>query len=261
MNFTQPIDEGFGRYLQRFHRSLMPTTRAMAEFAARDFAKAAVWAPGRLIDQADEMLDTWRKNDTSGKAQPTPFLPIMIAASSKDYIPAPPDMGRQYADPMWVQLPNDPKNRAFLMRAVLCEVRVQVAIFAPEKHTARGIAGQLAAFCQGTGNRTFTAPYRLAGVEEPWPVRLENPDIMSVAVQNDQKNLTILAADFTLYATVPMLMHPKEGDADADGAGTGTEDDPDGYLVVNRVDWARYAAADTQQVDPLAYGTIPPGAP
>ena len=76
---------------------------------------------------------------------------------------------------------------------------------------------------------------------------------MSIATPNDQKNLTVLAADFNLRATVPLLMYPKAGELDADGQGTGTYDDPDGYLVVTQADITSWPDVST---DPE---NVPPG--
>jgi hypothetical protein len=150
-NFTQPIQKAFGRYLQRFHADLMGDTQFVAEFAARDFAKCAVWAPGRMIDKAEDMLASWRKNDTAQAARATPYLPIMTAAMSKDYLPVTGDYSRQLGDPIMVTLPNDPKARVFSMRAVVSEVRVQVVIFAPEMSTAKSLALQLQLFASNMG--------------------------------------------------------------------------------------------------------------
>ena len=77
-NFTNPVKEAFGRFLQDFHAQIIPDTKALAEFTTRDFSKSAVWAPGRMIDQVMEMLDSWRKNDTSMQARATPFMPPVL---------------------------------------------------------------------------------------------------------------------------------------------------------------------------------------
>ncbi len=234
-NFTTPIKEAFGRYLERFHAEVIGDTQFVTEFAARDFSRAAVWAPGRMIDQVEEMLGAWRKNDTSKTAKATPFLPIMIAAMSKDYMPVTADYSRSIADPVYVTLPGDAKNRVFKMRVVVSEVRAQIAIAGPDEATCKSIALQLQLFASRTMNRRFHSTYRLVGMNELWPVSLENPDITSVNMANDVKNLTVLAADFTMRATVPLLMGPKATDIDADGKGTGTADDPDGFLTVQEV--------------------------
>lgn len=239
-NFTQPIKEAFGRYLQRFHRQIVGDTQFVSEFAARDYAKCAVWAPGRMIDQVEEMVAAWRKNDTSGLAKPTPFIPIMIAAMSKDYMPVTPDYSRQIADPVFVTLPGDAKNRVFSMRAVVSEVRVQVVIAGPDESTCKSLALQLQLFTTAMGNRRFHSTYRLAGFNELWPVSLETPDVAGINMPNDSKNLTVLAVDFTLRATIPLLVHPKATDWDADNKGTNDLDDPDGYLTVQQVDGKAY---------------------
>lgn len=230
-NFTDPIKAAFGRYLGRFYSDfLIADTPALAEFRQRGFAKSAVWAPGRMVDQVEEMLSSWRKNDNDDSDTPHPKLPVMIAAMSKDYIPAPADYGRPMLNPVDVILPQDPKRRVFKMRSVIADIRTQVAIMAPEDPTARSIAMQLQAFAGATENRRFHSVYRLAGMDDHWPVSLETPDIQGISTPTgDAKNLTILTVDFQLRATVPMLQAPATG---GDGQGSGSVDDPDGYLVV-----------------------------
>ena len=249
MAFTDPIKAAFGRYLQRFHAQLLADTPAMREFVARDFAQAAVWAPGRMVDQATDMLEAWRKNDTSEAAQGTPKLPVMIAAMSKDFMPSPGDYTRGLSDAFLpVMIPGDAKERVFYMRAVVCDIRAQVAIFAPEESTARSIAMQLHLFASALPNRRFDAIYRLSGINDAWPVVLELPDLNAVAAPTEVKNLTILTVDISMRATIPMLVKPAAGQGD--GQGSGTEDDPDGFLVVTQAEGARWA----QQIgsgDPL----------
>lgn len=234
-NFTNPIQVGFGQWLSRCRQQLVADTPALAEFVARDFAKAAVWAPGRMIDQVESMLDSWRKNDTAGAARATPFQPVLIAAIAKDYTPAPPEFSRQLANPLYVRIPGDAKERVFRMRVVVAEIRAQVAILAYEPNTARSIAMQMHLFAEAAGNQRFYADYPLIGMSSKWPVVFETPDLMAAAVANEQKNLTALTVDFSLRASVPLLQHPNDGAADADGLGTGTANDPDGYLTVSEV--------------------------
>lgn len=230
-NFTDPIKAAFGRYLGRFYTEhLVADTPALAEFRARGFAKSAVWAPGRMVDQVEEMLSSWRKNDNAGTDTPHPYLPVMIAAMSKDYMPAPADFGRPMVNPVDVIIPSDVKRRVFKMRSVVADIRTQVAICAPEDPSARSIAMQLQMFSASTENRRFHSIYRLAGMDDHWPVSLETPDVQAVNTSvGEAKNLTILTVDFQLRATVPMLTYPASG---GDGKGSGTGDDPDGYLVV-----------------------------
>lgn len=230
-NFTDPIKVGFGRYLQRWHAELIGDTPAMREYVARDFSKAAVWAPGRMIDQVEEMLNSWRKNDTSQEAQPTPYLPMVMAAMSKDYLPAPAEYTMPVGEPLNVTIPSDTLNRVFRMRVVTAEIRTQIAIAAPEEPTARSLALQLHAFMGRLKNRRFYSPIELAGFTEPWPVVVARNDPQAINTATEAKNLTLLAIDVQLYATIPLLTVAKNAEPN-DGKGDGTADDPHGFMVV-----------------------------
>lgn len=255
MAFTDPVKVALGRYLERFHAQLIADTPAMGEFAARPFSKACVWAPGRMIDQALDMLEAWRKNDTSQAARGTPLLPVMLVAVSKDFMPAPPDFTRGLSDDyLPVMIPGDAKNRVFHMRAVVADIRTQIAIFAPEEATARSVAMQLHLFASALPNRRFNATYRLSGVEDPWPVVLELPDLNAVAVPTEVKNLTILTVDIQLRATIPMLVRPGAGQED--GKGSDAPDDPDGFLVVSEAHGRSWPGA-LEEGEPAAEWSVP----
>lgn len=240
-NFSDSVKAAFGEQLGRFHRELIADTRSLREYANRSFSKAAVWAPGRMIDQVDDMLNSWRKNNTSEASQSTPLLPIMIAATAKDFMPSGAEFGRGYGDAQYVMIPGDPKERIFKLRVVKGDFRTQVAIIASDEPTCRSIAMQLHLFMSAIAQRTFYAQFDLAGVKERWGVQIEAPDLMAVPTPapDDVKNLTIMAVDLTLRATIPLLQAPRQGEPN-DGKGSGPnqfdpfEDnyDPSGYPVV-----------------------------
>lgn len=255
-NFTDPIKVGFGRYLAGFHAQLIGDTKGVRELASREFAKSAVWAPGRMVDQVEDMLAAWRKNDTSHAAQPTPYLPIIIVAMGKDFVAAPAEFGRTGGDAQNVMIPGDPKNRVFKMRTVTADIRVQVVIAAADDPTARSIAMQLQAFTSELANRRFSAVYNLAGVDSLWPVVFELQDLLMPSLPTEQKNLTLLAADLTMRATVPMLLAPKRTEPnDGQGTGANQEDqfgDPSGYLVVQQADGKSFPA-DLDATNPATW--------
>lgn len=234
-NLTTPIREGFGRFLQAFHAQLVADTPALVEYAGRDFSRAAAWAPGRMVDSVDDMLNEWRKNGTPGVARPAPYLPIMIAAAGRDYMPSTGDVARQAAEPQYCMLPDDPKERVFTIRAAMTDLRVQVAIIAQDEPSARSIALQLQLWCSAMRNRTFQAIYTLAGMPQPWPVQLEAPEIASTNVPTEAKNIVILTADFNLRCAIPLLGAPREGSDEADGKGTDPVFDPDGFALLAEV--------------------------
>lgn len=220
-----------------YYAQILPDTQAVTEFAGRGLAKSIVWVPGRMVDQVQEMLDTWRKNDTSGEAKPTPFLPVIFVGMEKGFSPAPLDYARTIADWVDVMIPSDPLERVFKMRAVVRDMRVQVAIVAPEGDSAHSLAMQLHTYACETPNRRFYSSYPLAGIDEAWPVVLELPDLHAVSIPPDEgvKNLTILTVDIQMRATIPMLKAPATSEAN-DGKGDGSSANPSGYLVVVEAD-------------------------
>ena len=230
-SLTSPVEAGFGRFLQAFHRQVSADTVSMQEFKARPFAEAAKWVPSRLADNVAEMIRIWRLND-SGTPSPRPKLPIMLACAGADVMPT--DMGSASlaSDETWGMIPEDPKERIFRLQVAQLDVRVQVAILAQDKNTARSIAIQLNAWASQRRNRRYMAEFRLAGIPQEWPQVISEPDIMAIKMPTDASNMTVLAADFNIRAHIPILRYPEHGSEEADGKGAGTPDDPDGYSGV-----------------------------
>lgn len=239
----EPVKAGFGQYMARFYADLAPTTRAMEEFVGRGVGRSIMWAPGRMVDAAEDMLSLYaREKPESGPVRPF-SLPIMFVAMAKDYAPTGREFTRQLADAEWVTLPGDEKGRTFRLRTVAADIRTQVVIVAADEPTARSIAAQLALYLDSTEGRRFAAPFHFAGEAMDWPVLIESPDVPAIAVQTDAKNLTLLALDITLKATLPLLSAPKPGEPN-DGRGVPGSDDPAGYPVVNVVHGAQFEAPE-----------------
>ena len=135
------------------------------------------------------------------------------------------------ADRELVTIPTDPKERVFGLRTVSGDIRAQIAIFAHDEPTAKSLASQFLLFLDATQNRRFTATYEFAGQTMDWPVQLETPDAPAMSIPSESTNLTILAIDITLKATVPLFDAPAYGQPN-DGQGTPETDDPAGYPKV-----------------------------
>jgi hypothetical protein len=230
----EPVKVGFGEYMTAFYASLVPTTQAMNEYVARGIAKSISWAPGRMIDAAEEMLAAWQRNDTDSTDTKPAKLPAIIVCVDKSYTPTGRDYTRQVANSEWVIIPGDDKERAFGLRAIAGDIRAQVCIFAADEPTARSIAAQFCLFIDAIPNRRFPAKYAFAGIEEEWPVQIESPDSPFMNIRTGSDNVTVLAGDLTLKAEIPLFDAPKEGDPN-DGQGVPGTDDPAGYPVVVEV--------------------------
>lgn len=234
----KPVKEAFGRYVNEWYASIVPTSKQVREFSERGLAKSIVWAPSRMVDAAEDMLASWRKNDTDSAPSRPPELPVIIVSMAKDFTQTMRDYSAQIADPVVVMLPDDAKERAVSLRVINADIRTQIAIFAHENETARALAAQLALFMDAPGNRRFQSVFRFGGVDTRWWVQIENPDAIATSVATESKNLTILAMDVTLKAAIPLFAAPKYGEpVDASKGGyAGYDEDPASYPVVTSVD-------------------------
>lgn len=223
----EPVKYAIGPFMHGYFSNLSATTKQIQKFTERPFHKAVVWAPTRMIDKVEEMFGKYLRVDGEEPTNPHDF-PVIIVAMARDYSPTGRDYGRQIADPRFVILPGDPKERVFKLKTISGDIRVQVAFFAREEPTCKSMAAQFLLYLDETQNRRFWATYRFAGIDTKWPVHVEAPDSPAMNIETASKNLNVLTVDLTLKVTTPLFIAPKVGDP-SDGLGGGTEDDPDGF--------------------------------
>jgi hypothetical protein len=154
--------------------------------------------------------------------------------------------GHSLATPEYVVLPEDTKDRLFKLRTMQSELRAQLAIAAHDEPTARALASQVMLWTEAFPNRRFAATYRFAGFDLCWPVRVQMNEEPASLVPTDAKNLTLLALNLTLQATVPLYQAPKPGEPN-DGQGDPTDpDDPAGYPYLIQIDANEHVIVDPQ---------------
>lgn len=230
MSLRTPLELAFGDYMGRFYAQLVADTPSMVEYVARGLSKSIVWAPGRMIDSVEDMLAEWRKNENQPGPGASAMLPVMICAMSKDFNPSMVDWGVALRSPVDITSPDDPYARAFRVRTSANDYRVQIAIIAAEPHSAHSLAMQLHLWANDMSERRFTARYMQGDIAHDFPAVLEEIDLGAMDAKAEQKNLTILTADISLRATVPIFQAPGKGEAN-DGKPA-----PAGYPVVLEVD-------------------------
>lgn len=227
----EPVKIAFGQFLGRFFSSVVATTGPMEDFITRPLSQAIAWAPARMIDAADEMLNAWMKTDIRSAPSIPHKLPVIVVAMAKDYTPTGRDYTRQIADRCMVMIPGDEKERVFGLRIAAGDIRVQCVIFASDEPSAKSLAAQFLLYLDEIHNRRFQATYRFAGIETEWPVQIESPDSPAMSIANEARNLTILAVDLTLKAEIPMFDAPGKEEPN-DGKGVPGTDDPAGYPTI-----------------------------
>jgi len=238
-----PVKVALAEYLGRFYASLVPGTRGMTEFCARGLEKSIAWAPGRMMDAAEEMLDSWQRNDTDSAATAPAKLPVILVAMSKDTIPTDRNYTRNMSEPEYITFPCDTKERAFKVRTFAADIRAQLVIFAHDEPTARAIAAQFMLFVDTFVNRRMVSSWRFSGLDHFWPVMMETPAVPAMSVATDAKNITIMAIDLTLKATVPLFQAPAVGEPNDGKGDPANPEDPAGYPLVTEVNPSSNVAA------------------
>jgi hypothetical protein len=224
--FLQPLQQGFGEYLGEFYAGILPLTKQIEEFSKRGQESAMGWASGRMVDDAEKMLAQWGEDSGDGST-PGTRLPAILVALDGDMVLTGRDYIRQVSDPIYVRL-SDEDARIFKLRTITNDQRAQVVIAAHDMTTAKAIAGQLLLFMDS--KRRFNSVHSFAGHDLNFEVLIETPDSPASKIETESKNLTLLAVDLALKATIPLFSAPAEGEPN-DGSGL----TPPGYPVVLEV--------------------------
>ena len=218
----EPVKAGLGRYLGRWFDSLVPTTPSMQRYRIRPLGQAILWAPGRMVDAATDMVASYQRNATDGGDATRPYqMPVTLVAVAKDYEPARRGYTRQITDFTPIILDQDPLQRLFKVRTIAGELRAQIVVAAHDEPTARSLAAQWGLWVDT--HRRFSAAFPFAGFDHEYPVQIETPETPASVVASDVSNLTILALDMTLLCTVPLFSSPLPGEPND---GRGSDDDP-----------------------------------
>lgn len=223
-----PVKAALGEWLTDFHAQFLPDTQANAEWASRAAAKAMAWAPARMVDAVEDMLKSWSKNDNSGGASTSAFLPAIFVATAADYTETPGEAGRPLLDPMPISFPDDPQHRSFRVRVISADLRAQVVVAAGDTLTAMSMLGQLCTWA--SARPTLHAAYVHEGFATAWPVKVVGADRMAVPTPLGEQ-VCILSLDLTLRAGMPLFYGPAAGEP-SDGAS------PPGFPVTAAVNVA-----------------------
>lgn len=234
--------------MARFHAGIYPDTKAMEAFASRELSRAIMWAPGRMVDKAEDMLLSYQKNANQTGDEPVvpgkgALFPAIVVAMSDDYSPTPADFGGRQLGRQLVALEERDGASVYGYRQAMGEVRTQVAIFAAEAHTARSMAAQFCLFVGEMSNRRFRYAYKWGQYTLSMPVTLETPDIMFSEVETSNAGMKVLVADLNLRAVFPYLDAPREGEEN-----DGTDNVPPGYPTVVQIDCINTITGEVQVV-------------
>jgi hypothetical protein len=220
-----PVKAALGRWLVQFHAQFDADTPENFEWAQREPSAAMTHAPARMVDQVESMLSSWRRNDNSGEASTSAYLPVLFAAVAPDYTETPGEHGRPLTDYMPIAFDDDTLKRSFLVRAQHVDLRAQIVVVSASVQSTFSIIGQLCHWAIES-RRTF-APFEFAGFTTQWPVHVLAGDRMAITMPQGE-HISALALDLTLRATLPRFKGPADGEPN-DGH------DPPGFPLVQSV--------------------------
>jgi hypothetical protein len=257
-----PVKAALGRWLVDFHAQVEKDTDAVNEWGLRPVKQAIAWAPGRMVDAADEMLKTWRKNANREPAGPSTsqFLPIVLCATALDYTETPSEYGRTMPDFVEAIFPNDTLNRLVKLRAMQVDLRFQVVVAAADPMTAMSIMAQLGVWAASYTRVQATFLYEPFALTHDWPVNIVMMDRIAFPTPIAE-GMSVLALDFTARAAIPIVRGPSGAEA-TDGQ------TPPGFPVSTAVttahplgpptgvtseEWNLYASATTGPVKIVLY--------
>lgn len=245
------IKNGLGQWLGRWFTQIAPMTPALQEYVKRPLAKAIAMAPGRMIDEAQSMLELWHRNDTNRGPTTPAMLPMCLVAMARDMTPTGRERDISLSTPVNVVIPGDGRERVFELRTLAREYRVQLVFAANDPNSAAALAEQFVLWIERPMHQVFEAPWTFAGITVPWPVQLQTSDTLAMNIATGTKNLTLLALDITLCATEPIYRAPGanegyidgSGDIGTNGPGSGTgmegngpgDHNPDGFPVLRQI--------------------------
>lgn len=230
---------GFGEYMQRWFNGIYADyidTKGVKAFLERPFRESVKWVPSRMIDEAEAMLEAYRKNENGPPGKSTLF-PIVLMAIDTNFITTGADWGGQQISRRLAQI--EEGGSWYGYKHVMQDRRVQVVIIASEGGTAQSLAAQLSSFVAEPHNRYLSAPYEFGQYKVRMPITQETNRIDWMDVKTDAKNIKIFAADFTLKCTVPFFDAPKAGEPN-----DGTDHNPPGFPLVGSYQQVAHATED-----------------
>lgn len=157
------VKTAFNRHLLNAVASIQPSTREIEPFVRRSADGKVKIADGRMIDAAQDLLDSYRKKDNSGEQGINAPLPVIIVAFAHDANPIAPDRGYSVANNQLVTFEANDRQYHYRMRLAHLENRVQVAFFAETIETAKAMTTQVRLWFQQFGKRRFPIEWKFGG--------------------------------------------------------------------------------------------------
>lgn len=196
------------RYMQPFYADfLIGNTKAVEEFKERGYPESFAWSKGRLIDDAEAILNEYRESDLGNRQTK---LPICVMSASRNVVPSGLDYGRSTPHKQLLKIKES--ETQVEARLTILDRPIQIAFFAAKEADARSLAMQFCLYVSELRNRRFYSDYTMPdGSIAQFPCVLEDNRVIPENVPTDQKNLCISTITLTFKESAPFVAENTEG--------------------------------------------------
>lgn len=208
LSTQERFQRAWGVLLSRFRSWSLADTADCRHWKTRPIKEAIRACAGRMIDDAEAMLDQYRRNENVGNTPgSTAILPVMMTAFEP--MPTIPDTASVKGVPYWlsIQVPTDPSQRYARLRTIPTAIRAQVAFFSANPHTAFSLASQFCAFLTDEYDRQLPLVCDMGGgITDTWQLTVLDNTLFPSRVPTEAKNITIITVDVTLAGLIPHVV-------------------------------------------------------
>lgn len=201
--------EYFIRHFMKAVDTIIPVTRELESFMARDRAYRVGVCADRMIDDASKLLEKYHQTLKNGKHGIHSPFPMILVAFSKDNQPISPDRGMAIPYQRYTQL-GDGNSQVYKMMSDFVEKRVQLAFFAHTSETAKAMTSQIRLYLQRYGNYRFPINWHFGGYEFELTGSFQDiPVADEIADIPERTNITVLVWNITMQFQIPYLQAPE----------------------------------------------------
>lgn len=211
-SLQESFQSAWGKLLIDFREWFIPDTEDGEAWKTKPINQAITATKGRMVDEAEKMLEMWRQNQVDDKDGSSAYLPVMITAfEAGGSIPEISSL-RSMPTATEVVIGTDAHGRVKKMRTVAMGIHAQVAIFTPNPHSAISIATQLIAYLGSDQKRRVPLRFDLGdGIIDHWDMTIFDNNLYPSRIPSEAENISIVTIDVNLAGLVPQLIRDPNG--------------------------------------------------
>ncbi len=228
------VEQAIAKLILDFRHWMVAETKALSRWKTQRIAYAV--AQGRLVDDFQGMLDSYRKKEGT--------VPMLLIGVKQ--VTAPPDLSQVIGIPYELKttIPTDPQKRRVTLRTEPRSYHVQFVFLAPDPDSANAFTSQFCSYVRLMEKRRFKVNYYLSpDLRVEWEMTIFDNSLYPDKADLEENNLCAGMVDFDIsgltprvIAGLPPLYTDEFTETPDDGNGGGTGEVKPGWDVVIEAD-------------------------